>query len=169
MEPEEPDGVSTGVRWVLFIALLPLAGCRQHLEFNNSQGMTRDQMLQLATHVFVGVIEKQEFEIWPFFRVPVESAQYWKPLRRDVRVEIVLRGSEARQVVGIYEVFWTGGTTGDWNFTQNGHRYLFLVRLENGRYHVVRDWWRSIFEVGSGKHTGCPSMNPGLFGSVSHS
>jgi len=118
--------------------------------------MTRDQMLERATHVFVGVIEKQELETWPFFRVPGENAKAWKPLRRAVRVEMVLRGSEAQSVVGIYEVFWTGGANGDWNLTYEGQRYLFLVRLDNGRYHVVRDWWRSIFEVGSGRHTRLP-------------
>ena len=33
---------------------------------------------------------------------------------------------------------------------------LFLVRVENGRYHVVRDWWRSIFPIHSGSHPRLP-------------
>jgi len=129
--------------------------------------MKPEQMLQQATHIFVGVIEKQEFEDWriawlyryswlgqkfPWF---FPSDRY-QPLRRRVRVEMVLRGTEPRSIIDIYEVYWTGATTGDWNFTHDNERDLFLVRLENGRYHVVRDWWRSIFPIMSGRHTRLP-------------
>lgn len=136
--------------------MLFLVGCGPGLEFNTSQEMTRDQMLQRATHVFVGVIEKHDLEFSPFFRVPGDNSRYWRILRRTVRVEMVLRGSEQRNVIPIYEIFWTGGTSGDWNLTHNKERCLFLVRLENGRYHVVRDWWRSIFSITSGRHTRLP-------------
>lgn len=56
----------------------------------------------------------------------------------------------------MYEYFWTGGASGAWNSTQDGMRALFLTRVEGGRQHVVRDWWRSIFPVTSGYHTRLP-------------
>ena len=123
--------------------------------------MPRDEMLARASHIFVGVIQKHRFDSWPFFRlnapgVDPANAKYWKILRREVRVEMVLRGIESRKVVDIYEISWTGGASGDWNSTQDGERGLFLVRLENGRYHLVRDWWRSIFPVTSGPHSRLP-------------
>jgi hypothetical protein len=110
----------------------------------------------------VGGIEKQDFESWPFFSVPgfpgmdLKERRYWRVLRRRVRVEIVVKGSEPRKLIDVYEIFWTGGATGDWNSTQEKERDLFLVRVENGRYHVVRDWWRSIFPIYSGSHTRLP-------------
>jgi len=118
-------------------------------------------MLKRASLVFVGVIQGQHFDSWPLFRLNIpgqepDSAKYWKVLRREVRVETILRGSESRPVVQIYEIFWMGATSGDWNLTHDGERDLFLVRLENGRYHVVRDWWRSIFPVTSGPHSRLP-------------
>lgn len=123
--------------------------------------MSSAQMLERASLVFIGDIQKQKFESWPFFRVKIPgddpaTTKYWKVLRREVRVETVLRGIEPRKVVDVYEIFWTGGTTGDWNFTKSGERALFLVRVENRRYHVVRDWWRSIFPVTSGPHSRLP-------------
>ncbi len=33
---------------------------------------------------------------------------------------------------------------------------IYLVRLENQRYHVVRDWWRSIYPVTGGPHSRLP-------------
>jgi len=119
-------------------------------------------MLQRATHIFVGVIEKHAFESWPFFSVPgfpggdPKDRRYWRVLRRQVRVEIVVKGIEPRKLIDIYEIHWTGGTTGDWNSTHDKERDIFLVRVENGRYHVVRDWWRSIFPVYSGSHVRLP-------------
>lgn len=114
--------------------------------------MTPDEMLKRSDLVFVGVIERHHFDSWPFFRVPgsetsPSEGKYWKILRRKVRVEMVIRGVEPRDWIDVYEIFWTGGTTGDWNSTTDGQRALFLVRKEDGRYHVVRDWWRSIFSV----------------------
>lgn len=73
-----------------------------------------------------------------------------------VHVETVLRGSEPNPTIDVYEVFPTGGVTGDWNLTHDNGRYLFLVRLENGHYHVVRDFWRSIYPVYSGRHDRLP-------------
>ncbi len=45
---------------------------------------------------------------------------------------------------------------GDWNSTHDGDRAVFFVRLENGRYRMVRDWRRSIYPVTSGPHPRLP-------------
>jgi hypothetical protein len=144
------------VRLLLISAALLLTGCGPGLVFNNSQEMSRDQMLDRASHIFIGVIEHHEFENWLFLRVPGDHSGFWKVLRRRVRVENVLRGVEPRKTIDIYEIFWTDGASGDWNATQDDQRYLFLTRTENGRYHVVRDWCRSIFRIYSGKHDRLP-------------
>jgi hypothetical protein len=156
-----PRGVRTGVRFYPPCALLLLSGCGPGLVFNPSPRMSSDEMLARASHVFVGVIEKQQFDSWPFFHVSApgenpDNLKHWKVLRRRVRIEMVLRGSEPRRLVDVYEIAWTGGTTGDWNYTKPGERNLFLLRVEGGHYHVVRDWWRSIFPVSSGPHTRLP-------------
>jgi hypothetical protein len=149
------------VRFAIAASLMLLSGCGPGLVFNSSNFMSPDEMLARASHVFVGVIQKHEFESWPFFRLRTLGAdpfdaKYWRILRREVRVEMVLRGVEPRKVINIYEIAWTGGATGDWNSTQDGERALFLVRVENGRYHIVRDWWRCIFPVTSGPHSHLP-------------
>jgi hypothetical protein len=118
--------------------------------------MTRDQMLDRASHVFIGVIEKQEYEHWLFLFPPGKRRGDSTILKRDVRVETAIRGKKFRQSVTVYEFFPTDGATGDWNSTQEGERDLFMVRLENGRYHLVRDFWRSIFRIYSGKHDRLP-------------
>jgi hypothetical protein len=146
-------------RLFLGTLLLFTTGCGTMLHFDKSE-MTPDQMLARATHIFVGVIEKQEIvSAWPILRIdgaPTDARPLWKILRRRVRVEMVLRGSEPRTQIDIYEIFWTGGTTGDWNNTHNGERDLFMVRKEGGEYHVVRDWSRSIFPIYSGQHARLP-------------
>ena len=139
------------MRFFLLAAFLTFSGCNSGLTFDLSPDMTADQMLARASHDFVGVIEKQQLE--PRLALPHD---YWRVLRRRVRIEQVLRGSETRKVIDVYEIHWTGGTSGDWNFTQDGERDVFLLRVENGKYHVVRDWWRSIFPVISGPHTRLP-------------
>jgi hypothetical protein len=115
--------------------------------------MSSEAMLARASHVFIGVIQKHQLESWPFFHMKVPwggpaDAKYWKILRREVHIEMVLRGTESRKVVDVYEIFWTGGTSGDWNSTHDQERALFLVRVESGRYHVVRPsvptWMRQI-------------------------
>ena len=145
---------------VLMTSFLLITGCAPRLEFNPSQEMSRAEMLSRASHVFIGVIQKHQFESWPFFRFEVPGdrgdAKSWRVLRREVRIETVLRGSETRKVVNVYEVSWAGGASGDWNSTHDGDRALFLLREERGRYHVVRDWWRSIFTVTTGPHTRLP-------------
>jgi hypothetical protein len=123
--------------------------------------MTPDQMLKRSSLVFVGVIEKHHLDPRPFPRLCLPgmdsaTSQLWKIMRREVRVETVLRGTESRKVIDVYEFSRTGGTAGDWNSTRDGERALFLVRVENGRYHVVRDWSRSIFPVTSGPHRHLP-------------
>ena len=118
-------------------------------------------MLQRADLVFIGVIEAHHLDSYPFFRPPKSSVigadeEWWRPLRRRVRVETVLRGTYSKKVIDVYEIFWLGGATGNWNFTRDGDRYLFMVRRENGRWQIVRDWLRSIYEVRSGYHARLP-------------
>jgi len=149
------------VRFFLLGVVLLLAGCGPGLEFNDSQRMSSKEMLWRADHVFIGVIQEHYFEPWLFFALNIpdedpERTKYWRIVRREVRIESVLRGVEPRKVANIYEICWMGGRMGDWNSTQNGERDLFLVRVENGRYHVVRDWWRSIFPVTTGPHSRLP-------------
>lgn len=142
-------------------AALLLSGCSPGLVFNSSPRMTPQEQLARASLVFIGVIQKHQFDSWPFFRLNIpgddpSNAKYWKILRREVRVETVLRGAETHKVIDVYEIFWTGGTTGNWNSTHDGDRDLFLVRVENNRYHVVRDWSRSIYPVTAGPHSRLP-------------
>jgi hypothetical protein len=58
-----------------------LAGCGPNLELNDSQRMTREEMLTRATLVFAGVIRHQTIDRSPFvrFRVPGENpfTTYW--------------------------------------------------------------------------------------------
>jgi hypothetical protein len=68
----EPTGVSKTVRLVFLPTALLLTGCSPGLVFNNSE-MTPDQMQARASHVFIGVIEKQEFENWLFLDIPAQS------------------------------------------------------------------------------------------------
>jgi hypothetical protein len=136
-----------------------LSGCGPGLEFHSPPMMTPDQMLARADLVFVGTVRSHHFDSWPFFRMPgvsAKEAKYWMVLRRVVRVELAIRGGWPGRVVDVYEIFWTGGASGNWNSTHAGDRDVFLVRRESGRYHVVRDWWRSIFPVTSGRHMRLP-------------
>lgn len=118
--------------------------------------MTPDQMLARADHVFIGVIVDQQFQSWPFFRVPGQKPGDWAVLRRRVRLENVLRGVEPRREIDVYEIFGLGPKSGDWNSTEVGERDIFLLRMENDRYHVVRDHWLSIFKIRSGTHARLP-------------
>jgi hypothetical protein len=118
--------------------------------------MTPEQMLQHATHVFIGVIEKHELPNKLLFRVSGEDAGRWRVVIMRVHVEMVLRGIESHSHVDVYEAFPNGGLSGDWNLTQDNRRYLFPVRLENGHYRLVRDFRRSIYPVYSGRHNRWP-------------
>jgi hypothetical protein len=147
----------TYLAFLAAITVLSLSSCGHVFVLSRSQ--SRDEMLSSASHVLVGVIESHNFESWPFFRVSVPGdaeAKYWKVLRRRLRVETVLRGSESRKWIDVYEVFLTGNATGDWNLTHDGERDVFLLRIEDGYYHVVQDWERSIFTVTSGPHRRMP-------------
>jgi len=139
-------------------ACLLLTGCGRVLEFNRAKD--RAELLSRADLVFVGVIERHEFPSWPWFRVSLppdlSNQKYWQVLRRRVRIETILRGSEPRKTIDIYEVFWTGGTSGDWNLTWDGERALFFVRSDRADYRLTQDWWRSIFPVTSGPHSRMP-------------
>jgi hypothetical protein len=144
------------VRFLLPFAVLLLTGCGPGLVFNLSPEMTKDQMLARADHIFVGVIEEEQLERWVFLKVPGSKNGDWAIVKRRVRIESVIRGQESRPSVLLYEYFPTLGVTGDWNSTGDGERDLFLIRVENGRYHLVRDFWRSIFCIYSGKHDRLP-------------
>lgn len=132
-----------------------MTGCGPGLVFNNSE-MTPGQMSARATHVFIGVIEKQEFEHWLFLDVPGAKRGEWALLKRHVRVETVIRGNEFRPEIVVYEFFPTGAAVANSNVTRIGERDLFLARLEHGRYHIVRDLLRSIYPINSGKHDRLP-------------
>ncbi len=137
-----------------FVALL---GCGP--VFARNQPSSREEMLAGASLVIVGVIEEHKLESWPYFRVRVPSdadSKFWRVLRRRVRVEMVLAGSVKPGPIDVYEVYWTGGTSGDWNSTQDGERAVFPLRMDNGFYRVAGDWERSIFPVTSGSHSRLP-------------
>jgi hypothetical protein len=145
---------------VLFTALL--AGCDYGFTFHPEE-MTPDQMLNRAELVFIGVIQAQHFDSWPFFRPPIapnydnrDYANGWHPLRRSIRVETILRGNYNQAAIDIYEIFAPRGGSGDWNATSDNRRYLFMVRRVNGRWQVVRDFRRSIYPIDSGYHSRLP-------------
>lgn len=147
------------VRFLTGCLIVWMTGCAPRFTFNTSD-MTPEQMLARADHVFVGVILKQHLDPSPYPHLTPEIApeerRYWGIMRREVQVEMVLRGTEPRKTVDIYEIFWTGGASGNWNATHDGERDLFLVHIEGGKYHVVRDWWRCIYRVASGPHSSLP-------------
>jgi hypothetical protein len=105
--------------------LLLVSGAR--IERNGGDMMSPEEMLRRSTHVFIGVIEKHERPNKLRIRVSGEDAGHWMVVKRRVRVENVLRGTESRPVIDVYEVFWAGGLMGDWNSTQDNGRYLFLA------------------------------------------
>ena len=139
---------------LLVIAALMLSACTT-IEVNTSE-MMPDQMLERSTHVFVGVIQKEELLGRLISRVTGQQEVPWRAARRRVQVEMVLRGDEPRKLIDIYEAVPMSGFNGDFNITQEGGRYLFLLRLEGGRYHVVRDFYRSIYPIYSGSHNRLP-------------
>jgi hypothetical protein len=101
--------------------------------------MSPDAQLRQASLVFIGVIQGHHYESWPSFRFTHPAGDMWRVLRREVIVETILRGTEYRKKIDLYEISWSGATSGDWNTTNDGGRYLFLVQLEGGLYHVVGD------------------------------
>jgi hypothetical protein len=144
------------MRFLLAIFALMLGACA-HITLNTST-MTRDELLERSTHVFIGVIEKHEFPNRLLFGVVGPGGSRWRVIGMKVKVEMVLKGVESRTTIDIYEAFPAGGVlSGDWNNTKDNGRYLFPVRLENGRYHVTRDFRRSIFPVHSGRHDRLPA------------
>lgn len=142
------------MRLVPVVMAFTLVSCNQ-LE-RSTKEMTPDQLIDRSTHLFIGVIEKYESQNRLFFRVTGDDAGDWRVIRMQVRIENVLRGRESRPVIDIYEAFPTGALTGNWNATQDQRRYFIPVRLEQGQYHVSRDFWRSIYPIYSGRHDGLP-------------
>jgi hypothetical protein len=145
------------MRFILAACALLLGSCA-HIQPNTGE-MTPEEMLQRSTHVFIGVIEEHEFPSRLLLRVSGKDGGRWMVIDMRVKVEMVLRGVESRPTIDVYEAFPTGGLWGDWNSTQDNHRYVFPVRLENGRYRIVRDFWRSIYPVYSGRHDRLPLDN----------
>lgn len=140
------------MRLVVIAALLACCACGPPLEVNLSREMTPDQMANRATHIFIGEILDQRFESWPFLRIPgepftIQGRGKWMVLVRHVKVNAVIRGTESRAVIPIHEIFWTGGGSGHSNSTEDAKRYLFLLRREGYRYHIVRDYFRSVYRV----------------------
>jgi len=68
------------MRWLL-PAFFLLTGCGTGLQFNNPNMMPPDQMLDRATLVFVGTVERQTFVNWPFLQIPGQDAGYWRGAR----------------------------------------------------------------------------------------
>jgi hypothetical protein len=134
--------------------MLLLVSCA-HIRLNTNE-MPAEQMLQRSTHVFIGVIERHDYPNKFLFRVSGDGAEQWRVIDREVRVEMVLRGSEPRTVIDIYEAIPPGGANANSNSTYDGSRYLFPVRMENGHYHLVRDLLQSVFPVDSGRHDRLP-------------
>jgi hypothetical protein len=140
------------VRLILLIAATLLTGCDHGFEFH-PEDLTPQQMVDRAELIFVGMIEGQHVDSYPFFDVAVPpgvGTGFWRPLRRRVRVEAVLRGTYAKPKMDVFEVFWMGGGSLSWNgnnVTREGERVLFMVRRESGRWRIVRDFRRSIYPV----------------------
>lgn len=146
---------------LLLLCVFPLlSACGSRLVLDKRQ-MSSAEMLVQANVVFIGVIQRHQFESIPYIEWNLTSynpakARLWRVLRREVLIEMVLRGTESRRAVNVYEIVSTLGLSGDGNSTQDGERDLFLVRLENGLYHVVHDGGRTIFPVTSGAHSRLP-------------
>jgi hypothetical protein len=140
------------------VGLVVLSGCGQEFELNSVA--SREEMVKLASLVVVGVIEKQVLQSRLFYRASVAdevgASRYWRILRRRLRVETVLQGVEPNEIIDVFEVYWTGGATGNWNAKREGQRAVFLLRQQNGHYRLVQDWRRSIFPVASGPHEAMP-------------
>ncbi len=139
------------------LSLLGLAGCGNVLTFNSVS--SREELPKQASHIFIGVIEDQELLAWPWHRAIVpatEAGGYWRILRRRLKIETVVRGIETRPAIDFYEVYWTGAAVGQWNTNRTGKRALFLLRLENGRYRQVQDWYPSIFRISGGPYSRLP-------------
>jgi hypothetical protein len=72
----------------------------------------------------------------------------------------VLKGPNPGNIIDVYEVFLVfAAAVANTNSTRNGERCLFTVRRENGRWHMVGDFRRSIYEVSSGYHARLPLDN----------
>jgi hypothetical protein len=60
-------------------------------------------------------------------------------------------------VVDVYEIFAVfAAAQANTNITSNNGRYLFAVRRENGRWRVVQDLRKSIYQINSGYHKRVP-------------
>src|SRR3982751_790178 len=105
----------------LLMSAVLLSGCSHGFELHSDPEVTPQQMLDRADLVFIGVIEGHHFDSYPYFDVvvpPGRGTDFWRPLRRQVSVETVLRGTYTKPKIDVFEVFWTGGATGNWNATQ---------------------------------------------------
>lgn len=91
----------------LVAAAIVLTGCDYRFTFHPE--MTDEEMVQRSDLVFIGVIESQHFDYYPFFRGPKvnrteDDLKWWRPLRRRVRVEADLHGSYPQKEIDVYEI-----------------------------------------------------------------
>ena len=149
----------SSVDWVVVaMAALGLTGCVP-VVMRSQSASSREEKLSRASVVLVGVVERHKLEPGYLFRgigPGGDRSENWRVVRRRVRVETVLRGVEKRARIDVYEVYWIGGASGDWNATYDGERAIFPLRQEQGRYRLTQDWTRSIFPVTTGPHARMP-------------
>lgn len=148
------------MRPAVALFLLLLGGCGSPFVGDLSQQVSRSDMLERAEFAFVGTIQNQHIENPTTHRIILPEKQqqlerFYRVVRYSVSVETLLRGS-LPQNIDVYEVFWFGGGSGDWNAVRPGDRCLFLVRSDRGRLRVVRDYWRSIFPTTGGPYQHVP-------------
>ena len=141
------------MRLALLVLCVLLSSCGPGLTLQEPGGKFAGDV---ATHIFTGVIQYQQLDSWPFFRVPGDDTGYWRIFRRRVRVELVVRGGPMADVVDLFEIAWIGGASGDWNATQVGERAVFLAKMESGKLRTVWDHQRCIHRIYSGRHDRLP-------------
>jgi hypothetical protein len=146
----------------MLLAVLLLTGCSHG--FHARVEKTPDEQLPArAELILIGVIQGQHLDSFLYFRpdkIPDgDPPESWRPLRRRIRVDAVLKGSYTKSQIDVYEISWLGGGSLSWsafNLTRDGERCVFLLRQEGGRWRVVQDFYRSIFPVSSESPTRLP-------------
>ncbi len=158
------------VRIGLLLSLMMLAGCNHGFHPHIEQ-VSEGQLPARAELILIGVIEGHHRDSFPYFRpdkIPAgDPPEFWRPVRRRIRVEAVLRGAYAEPQIDVYEIAWLGGGSFSWsafNITRDGERCLFLLRKEGGRWRLVQDFYRSIFPVSSKGPTRMPLDESRPFG-----
>lgn len=142
----------------LLVGLILLCGCGPGLVYHAGGEFQPDAWVAAADFGFVGVVRKQQLDSWPLWRPNWAGADpYWKVLRREVEVEIPIKGEVRRgAVVDVYELVWMGGLIGNRNRTNVGSRGVYWVRVENRKWHLLEDWQKTICTILSGRHERLP-------------